>query len=64
MTGSVYRPNMVMAVAAPGDERASLTVPLLRDRDATNGAPTAYVCQRFACKLPVTDVADASSSTG
>ena len=55
VTGSVYRPNVVMAVARPGDDRASLMVPLLRERDATNGAPTAYVCQRFACKLPVTD---------
>ena len=29
-------------------------VPLLRDRDAMDDAPTAYVCERFACKLPVT----------
>jgi uncharacterized protein len=57
VTGSVYRPNVVMAVAAPGDERASLAVPLLRDRDTADHAPTAYVCHRFACKLPTTDVA-------
>jgi hypothetical protein len=57
VTRSVYRPNVVMAVAAPGDERASLVVPLVRDRDARDGAPTVYVCQRFVCKLPATDVA-------
>ena len=55
VTGAAYRPNVVMAVAAPGDERAALAVPLLRDRDAANGSPTAYVCERFACKLPVSD---------
>jgi uncharacterized protein YyaL (SSP411 family) len=57
VTGAVYRPNVVLAVAAPGDERAALGVPLLRDRVAKDGAPTAYVCERFACKLPATDAA-------
>ncbi|MGZ5297479.1 MAG: thioredoxin domain-containing protein [Actinomycetota bacterium] len=56
VTDAVYRPNVVLAVAAPGDERASLAVPLLRDRDARDGRATAYVCRRFTCKLPVTDV--------
>ena len=56
VTGSVYRPNVVLAVAAPGDELAAQTVPLLRDRDERNGRATAYVCERFTCKLPVTDV--------
>jgi uncharacterized protein len=55
VTGSAYRPNIVLAVAAAGDERAPLTVPLLRDRDMRDDRATAYVCQRFACKLPVTD---------
>jgi uncharacterized protein YyaL (SSP411 family) len=55
VASSVYRPNVVLAVAAPGDERAALTVPLLRDRDARDGRATAYVCERFTCKLPVTE---------
>ena len=56
VTSASYRPNVVLAVAAPGDERAALTVPLLRDRDTRDGRATAYVCERFTCKLPVTDV--------
>jgi hypothetical protein len=53
--GSVYRPNVVMAVAPSGDERAALAIPLLRDRDAKGGRPTAFVCERFACRLPVSE---------
>jgi uncharacterized protein YyaL (SSP411 family) len=56
VTNATYRPNVVLAVAAPDDERAALTVRLLRDRDARDGRATAYVCERFRCKLPVTDV--------
>jgi uncharacterized protein YyaL (SSP411 family) len=56
VTSSVYRPNVVLAVAAPDDERAAETVPLLRDREMHEGRATAYVCERFTCKLPVTDV--------
>jgi hypothetical protein len=47
-----YRPNQVTSVAA--DPRASV-VPLLHDRVAIEGRPTAYVCRGFTCRLPVTD---------
>jgi uncharacterized protein YyaL (SSP411 family) len=57
VTDNVYRPNVVLAVAAPGDARATLAVPLLRDREAKDGGSTAFVCERFTCKLPVTDPA-------
>ena len=57
VTNPAYRPNIVLAVAAPDDELAARTVPLLRDRVARDGRATAYVCERFTCKLPVTDVA-------
>ena len=57
VTNTAYRPNIVLAVAAPDDELAARTVPLLRDRVARDGRATAYVCERFTCKLPVTDVA-------
>jgi uncharacterized protein YyaL (SSP411 family) len=31
---------------------------LLADRPLIGGRPTAYVCQHFVCKLPVTTAAD------
>ena len=46
-----YLPRMV--VAAGSDDR----IALLRDRPMVNGEPTAYVCENFTCKQPVTDVA-------
>ena len=53
--GGAYRPNAVLAVGVPGGE-GSATVPLLADRVMRDGVPTAYVCRRFTCNLPVTDV--------
>jgi hypothetical protein len=29
--------------------------PLLRDRSAVDGQPTAYVCEHFSCQAPLTD---------
>jgi hypothetical protein len=49
-----FRPNLVLAVARPDDSAASTIVPLLQERPQRNGAATAYVCQNFACKEPVT----------
>ena len=49
---SGYRPNLVVALAADG---APSAVPLLRDRPAIDGRPSAYVCRGLACRLPVTD---------
>ena len=47
-----FRPNQVVAAAeGPG---LSL-VPLLLDRVAVDGRPTAYVCRAFVCRLPVHD---------
>jgi len=43
----------VLAVAAPAGV-ASSAVPLLYDRVAQDGRPTAYVCRGFVCSLPVT----------
>ncbi len=47
-----YRPRLVVA-AGPGGQSV---VPLLQGRTAVDGASAAYVCERFACQLPVTDV--------
>jgi uncharacterized protein YyaL (SSP411 family) len=48
-----YRPHLVAAAS-------SLPLPphapnLLHDRPALDGKPTAYLCEGFVCKLPVTD---------
>jgi uncharacterized protein YyaL (SSP411 family) len=53
-----FRPNVVLAAADPGDERAVREVPLLRDRPLVEGKPAAYVCEGFVCKRPVTEPAD------
>jgi uncharacterized protein YyaL (SSP411 family) len=58
LTGEVRRrfmPTAVAVAAAPGTG-AELT-PLLADRPLVDGRPTAYVCQHFACRQPVTDAA-------
>jgi len=47
-----YRPNQVVAWKAVGTESA---IPLLEGRASIDGKATAYVCQNFACQLPVTE---------
>ena len=51
-----YDPNRVLALRSPGAEGDSLAavIPLLEGRTAIEGRATAYVCQHFACRLPVT----------
>jgi uncharacterized protein len=46
-----YLPNTVLALKQPGEENM---LPLLEGRDLVNGKPAAYVCEHYACKLPVT----------
>jgi uncharacterized protein len=47
-----FLPNVVLAVGPPGVESM---VPLLADRPGIDGRATAYVCEGFACQMPVTD---------
>ena len=52
---SRYMPNMTIAGAeTPTSPGAS---PLLEGRNLVNNAPTAYVCENYACQLPVNDPA-------
>ncbi|MGD9735702.1 MAG: thioredoxin domain-containing protein [Solirubrobacterales bacterium] len=45
-----YRPHLVLAAGPEGAERP----PLLAGRTLVDGRPAAYVCENFACRLPVT----------
>jgi uncharacterized protein YyaL (SSP411 family) len=48
---SSFRPRLVLAAGPEGSEQP----PLLAGRTLVDGAPAAYVCQNFACELPVTE---------
>jgi hypothetical protein len=56
-----YQPNRVVALADPDDQAATAEVPLLAGREAVDGRATAYVCEHFTCRLPVTDPAALSA---
>jgi uncharacterized protein YyaL (SSP411 family) len=47
-----YRPNQVVAWKAAGAESV---IPLLEGREMIDGKATAYVCEHFACQMPVTE---------
>ncbi len=53
---SAYRPNVVAAASPhpPADDAPAL----LRNRPLVDGLPSAYVCESFVCRQPVTDVND------
>ena len=50
-----YLPRTIIAAGESG------SMPLLRDRPRIDGKPTAYICENFACKQPVTDVGEFTS---
>ena len=53
---STYRPNTIVAASTypPSD----VAPPLLRERPLRDGKATAYVCEGFVCKNPVTTVSE------
>jgi uncharacterized protein YyaL (SSP411 family) len=52
---AAFRPHVVLAGADGEDDGG---VPLLAGRSARDGAATAYVCEGFACRAPVTQPAE------
>ena len=51
-----YLPNKVLAGTDPEKPGNIATdLPLLQGRQMMDGRPTAYVCQNYICKLPVTE---------
>ena len=52
---SRFIPNKVVAGMASEDDPIADELALLEGRALVGGLPTAYVCQNYACQLPVTD---------
>ena len=54
---SRFLPNTMTALAASDEaaQAAAIVVPLLAERGQIDGKPTAYVCENFACRMPVTE---------
>ncbi|MDQ4076083.1 MAG: thioredoxin domain-containing protein [Chloroflexota bacterium] len=56
---SRFLPNKIVAHAVPTEvAEVAETIPLLRERDTLHGKATAYLCQNFTCKQPVTDATE------
>jgi uncharacterized protein YyaL (SSP411 family) len=49
---AAYRPHQVVALGRPGEQQR---VPLVAGRAPLDGHATAFVCENFACNLPVTN---------
>ena len=54
---SVWLPDKVVAAYDPDDSTPISELKLFEDRQMINNQPTAYVCENYTCKTPVTDPA-------
>jgi len=55
---STYLPNKVVMVLSENDDYSALTASLVKGKTSIDGKVTSYVCQNFACSLPVFSVAE------
>ena len=53
-----YLPNRALVGAEGESAAAGAGLPLLEGRGMLGGVPTAYVCEHYVCRLPVTDAGD------
>lgn len=53
-----FQPNKVVVLAKEISEELEKEIPLLEGRAKIDDKTTAFVCENFVCKLPVTDVED------
>ena len=51
-----YLPTKVLAISEAGDEGLPPIAKLTEGKTCIKGLPTAYVCENFACKAPITDL--------
>jgi uncharacterized protein YyaL (SSP411 family) len=51
-----YLPDTVVVFSSGEESDAKTQVPLLKDRKMIDGKPTAYICENYVCKRPLTDV--------
>ena len=58
-----WEPNQVVAFSTGADDEAAARVPLLAGKDLVDGRPAVYVCERFACRAPVTSAAELAAAT-
>ena len=60
---SVYLPNKVIAFNS-NDDSKTLFLPILKDKSPVNNKATVFLCENYACKLPMIDPEAVRKSLG
>jgi uncharacterized protein YyaL (SSP411 family) len=56
-----YLPNRIVALCEPSSTDGAADIPLLQGKTLIEGKPTAYVCEDYVCRAPVTRPTDLES---